>query len=124
MKEKLWIHGLRLGKPGGGMISCAACGQILGYLSPKRGGSSYLHFLCKCGNSGYLRQEGQGDAEQLTEIADLERREVRCSVCRQELFSVSEQVGSFGFRIQCTCGHVFDSAYLRKRRVYEEEMGK
>ncbi len=118
MKEKQRLHGIQLAKPYGGHISCADCGKILGYLSPAEDLMIYLNIRCRCGNAGYLLRGLIQEPENAGTSADRQDSVISCPVCRRNLFSVSEQTGSFGFRVQCTCGHRFDRAYTREREVY------
>ena len=118
MKELQRLQGIALAKPYGGHLSCTDCGQILGYLSPNQDLKVYLNIRCRCGNAGYLIRGVIPEAKHKEFFADREDAVVSCPVCRRNLFSVTEQTGSFGFRVQCTCGYSFDSTYLRERELY------
>ncbi len=118
MKETQRLSGIKLSKPYGGHLICTDCGQILGYLSPVRDIKVYFNIRCRCGNAGYLMRGVIPETGRKEVFADREDAVVSCPVCRRNLFSVTEQTGSFGFRVACACGHVFDSTYLREREVY------
>lgn len=118
MKYLQRMEGITLAKPYGGHLICTGCKQILGYLSPIEDIKVYLNIRCRCGNAGYLMRGVIPETEHKETFADREDAVVSCPVCRRNLFSVTEQTGSFGFRVQCTCGYTFDSTYLREREVY------
>lgn len=118
MKGSQRIQGITLTKPYGGHLACTDCGQILGYLSPIEDLKVYLNIRCCCGNAGYLIRGIIPETDRKESLADREDAVVSCPICRRNLFSVTEQTGSFGFRVQCTCGYTFDSTYLREREVY------
>ena len=52
MKAIQRMHGLILGRAKSGVVKCAACGQILGYIEKEHFDYIYLQLICRCGESG------------------------------------------------------------------------
>ena len=119
MKQTIKKRGLILGRNRGGMVKCADCQRLLGYLHEEHLTYAYLQLICHCGSSGYLEFGKQSD-EKASAFADINDRELSCPECKAVWFMESEGVRSSAFRFICHCGTVADNRFQSRRKVYEE----
>lgn len=119
MKAKQRIHGLILGRAKSGVVKCAACGQILGYIEKEHFDYIYLHLICRCGESGYL-ELGTLPEETPNALADAKETSLSCPDCERRWFTGSDALRNFAFRVCCNCGIFAENRYERKRNPYQE----
>lgn len=119
MKQTIKKRGLILDRKRGGMVKCADCQRLLGYLNEEHLTYAYLQLICRCGAGGYLEFGEQGE-ENVSAFADAKDRELSCPECKTVWFSESDGVRASAFRIVCNCGIVADNRYKSQRKVYQE----
>ena len=120
MKERNHTCNLILGKRNNGFVRCSECGCILAYINYDTCPCLFIHFICKCGNSGYLELGNINNTEEKEFItADLKDGSICCRECGSRWFEVGLNVKGFAFTAQCICGESSNNYYERKRELYQ-----
>ncbi len=105
-------------RPRGGILRCAECGYIIGYLHEENLESAYLLLRCHCGGSGVLRW---GRKEFLPDGRAVEQDGVfSCPECRRIWLQRGVGMSGLSFRFVCQCGCSAEISHTPKREIYQE----
>ncbi len=109
MLQTLHVH---IGSPdgnrkyiAGGLIYCANCRHILGYLNAEGYQGLQMVLRCRCGQVCYLKTDLENLSDKATRMLPVTKRGFSCEECGLPLFSLRKDfVSDFTFRVSCCCG--------------------
>lgn len=89
----------------GGLIFCANCRHILGYLNADGYRKLQMVLHCRCGQICYLKAETENLTDKTMRMLPATKRGFLCEECGLPLFSLRKDfVSNFTFNVSCRCG--------------------